>query len=123
MSAHLDGLFEGTVTSVLRFGAFVQLDATQADGLIPVDRLGQGWFTHDPTHHALIGERRDEVIALGDRVVVRLTRADSWTGQLTFDLVEHTPGPAALAALKAGRTPSRRSGPPGRTFRRRQPRR
>jgi ribonuclease R len=120
MSAHLDAEFAGTVTSVLRFGAFVQLDATQADGLIPVDRLGRGWFTHDPTHHALIGEGRDEVIALGDRVVVRLTRADPWTGQLTFDLVEHTAGPAALAALKAGRRPARRNGPPGRTFRRRQ---
>ena len=37
-------------------------------------------------------------LALGDRVSVELTEVDVLTGQLTFRLVEHTPGAAAHAA-------------------------
>jgi ribonuclease R len=102
MEARIGETFTGTVVSVQRFGLFVQLDGIGADGLIPVGDLG-GWWTHDPAHHALLGERAGEAMGLGDRVKVELRAADSLTGQITFRLLDHTPGPAAAAALRAGR--------------------
>src|SRR4029079_12922229 len=41
MAAHVGATFPGRVTSVTRFGLFVALDGTGADGLIPVRSLGQ----------------------------------------------------------------------------------
>ena len=41
MAAHVGATFPGRVTSVTRFGLFVALDDTGADGLIPVRTLGQ----------------------------------------------------------------------------------
>jgi ribonuclease R len=107
MEAHIGAEFTGTVVSVQRFGLFVQLDETGADGLIPVSELGGGWWTHDPTHHALLGERAGEAMGLGDRVKVELKDADSLTGQISFRLLDHTQGPAAAAALRAHRKPQR----------------
>jgi ribonuclease R len=103
MSAHLGSVFGATITSVQRFGVFVQIDGMLAEGLVPVSALGEGWFAHDPAHHALIGEDTRQVIAIGDRVRVELAEADPLAGQLAFRLLEHTPGPAAAAALRASR--------------------
>src|SRR5439155_7273465 len=49
--------FEGRITGVTRFGLFVRLAETGADGLIPISNLGDEYFIHDDRAHALVGER------------------------------------------------------------------
>jgi len=88
MAAHVGATFAGRVTSVTRFGLFVSLDGTGADGLIPVRSLGQEFFRHDEGRQMLVGERTGETFGLGDKVRVRLDEADTATGGLLFDLVE-----------------------------------
>jgi ribonuclease R len=88
MAAHVGATFAGRVTSVTRFGLFVSLDGTGADGLIPVRSLGQEFFRHDEGRQMLVGERTGETYGLGDKVRVRLDQADTATGGLLFDLVE-----------------------------------
>jgi ribonuclease R len=88
MAAHVGASFPGRVTSVTRFGLFVSLDGTGADGLIPVRSLGQEFFRHDEGRQLLIGERTGETYGLGDRLRVKLVEADAATGGLLFDIVE-----------------------------------
>ena len=102
--------FPGRVTSVTRFGLFVSLDGTGADGLIPIRSLGQEFFRHDEGRQMLIGERTGETYGLGDRLRVKLVEADTATGGLLFDVVEvierverQAPCRAAIVAL-AGQT-------------------
>src|SRR5262249_32978436 len=45
--------FEGRVTGVTRFGLFIRLDETQADGLAPIATLGDERWIHDEAAHAL----------------------------------------------------------------------
>jgi ribonuclease R len=89
--------FAGAITGVQKFGVFVRLDETMAEGLVPARTLGEP-FTYDPARQLLIGRSTGSGLALGDRVAVELTEADVLTGQLTFRLVDHTPGAAARAA-------------------------
>ena len=49
--------FAGRITGVTRFGLFVRLAETGADGLVPVSSLGDEYFIHDERAHALVGER------------------------------------------------------------------
>ena len=72
MADHVGAVFAGRVTSVTRFGLFVSLDGTAADGLIPVRTLGQEFFRHDEGRQLLIGERTGETFGLGDRLKVKL---------------------------------------------------
>ena len=67
--------FEGRITGVTRFGLFVRLTETGADGLVPVSSLGEEYFVHDDRAHALVGERSGERWRLGRMVTVRLTEA------------------------------------------------
>jgi len=103
LSARVGARFAGRVTGVQRFGLFVTLDETGADGLVPVAGLGEEYFRHDERHHRLIGERTGESFGLGDRVVVELVEADPVTGALLFRLEEHERAPGAPLLPPPGR--------------------
>ena len=80
--------FAGTIAGVARFGLFVKLDETGADGLVPISSLGREYFAYDPDAQTLTGERSRRVIGLGQRVLVRLAEAAPITGGLLFELLE-----------------------------------
>jgi ribonuclease R len=94
LSERIGSTFAGAITGVQKFGVFVRLDDLMAEGLVPARTLGEP-FTYEPARQVLIGRFSGSALALGDRVTVKLTEADVLTGQLTFRLVEHTPGAAA----------------------------
>ncbi len=79
--------FTGRITGVTRFGLFVRLDETGADGLIPVSTLGSEYFTHDDRAHALVGERTGKRFTLGRRVEVKLMEATPVTGGLVLEML------------------------------------
>ena len=88
MAGHVGATFPGRVTSVTRFGLFAALDATGADGLIPVRSLGQEFFRHDEGRQLLVGERTGETFGLGDKLMLKLVEADTATGGLLFEIVD-----------------------------------
>jgi ribonuclease R len=94
LSERIGSTFAGAITGVQKFGVFVRLDDLMAEGLVPARTLGEP-FAYEPARQVLIGRFSGSALALGDRVTVKLTEADVLTGQLTFRLVEHTPGAAA----------------------------
>lgn len=79
--------FTGRITGVTRFGLFIRLDETGADGLVPVSSLGDEYFTHDDRSHALVGERSGKRWTLGRQVEVRLVEATPVTGGLLFEML------------------------------------
>ena len=79
--------FPGRITGVTRFGLFVRLEETGADGLVPVSTLGDEYFTHDDRSHALVGERTGRRWTLGRSVEVRLVEATPVTGGLLFEML------------------------------------
>ena len=70
-----------------RFGLFVTLDGVGADGLVPVRTLGDDFYIHDETRHALVGERTGTTFSLGSAIDVRLVEADTVTGSLRLELI------------------------------------
>jgi len=79
--------FDGRVSGVARFGLFVTLDETGADGLLPVGTLPTDFYDHDERSHALIGRRNGRAFQLGAPITVRLAAAQPLTGGLSFELV------------------------------------
>jgi ribonuclease R len=88
LSERVGSEFDGTISGVARFGLFVKLDDTGADGLVPISALGREFFRYDPDAQTLTGERSRRVIGLGQRVTVRLAEAVPITGGLLFELLE-----------------------------------
>ncbi|MEZ5994657.1 MAG: ribonuclease R [Hyphomonadaceae bacterium] len=86
--------FEGRVTGVTRFGLFIRLDETQADGLAPIRALGAGFWNHDESAHALVNDQSGERFPLGMRVSVRLEEATPISGGLLFTVLSEPEPPA-----------------------------
>jgi ribonuclease R len=80
-------IFAGRIASVTRFGLFVTLDDSGADGLIPISSLPSDFYDHDERGHALVGRRWGRLFQLGARVEVRLLAAAPLTGGMTFEIV------------------------------------
>ncbi|WP_372603566.1 ribonuclease R [Actibacterium sp.] len=79
--------FAGRVSGIARFGVFVKLDETGADGLVPIRELGSEYFHHDPESQTLTGADTGLEIGIGQRVTVRLTEAVPVTGGLHLELL------------------------------------
>lgn len=107
LAEHVGGEFPGRITGVTRFGAFVKLDETGADGLVPISRLGDDRFNHDEKAHALVGQRTGAVYRLGMPVRVRIDEAAPITGGLLLDMLTEPEG------RKGNRPSGRRPGKPG----------
>ncbi|MDB2519176.1 ribonuclease R [Planktomarina temperata] len=88
MSERVGNEFSGRISGVARFGIFVKLDETAADGLVPIRSLGREYFEHDADSQTLRGTDSGTVISLGQRVVVRLAETTPTTGGILLDLLE-----------------------------------
>jgi ribonuclease R len=88
MQDRVGAVFEARITGVTRFGLFLRLGDTGADGLLPMRALGQEFFKHDEKRHALVGQQSGIEYRLGDYVTVRLAEAAPLTGGLRFDLTD-----------------------------------
>lgn len=94
----------GQIAGIARFGAFVKLDETGADGLVPIRSIGREFFHFDREAQTLMGADTGTVISIGQRVTVRLTEAIPVTGGLMLELLE-----LEDSILPAGGAKARRS--------------
>ncbi len=78
--------YPGVVSGCERFGVFVTLDETRAEGLVPTRCLGSEWFVYDEERMTLMGEESGEVWGLGRHVVVEVADVDVPRGQIDFVL-------------------------------------
>jgi ribonuclease R len=109
--------FWGRVNGVTRFGLFVTLDETGADGLVPTRLLEDDRYVHEEHRHSLVGRRSGHAFTLGDAVEVRLVEADAVTGGLVFEVIGHRPVAGAARGareVKRGKAPPRKKRPAAR---------
>jgi ribonuclease R len=100
MEDRVGATFEARVTGVTRFGLFVRLPESGAEGLIPARTIGFEYFRHDERQHALIGDRSGTKYFMGDKLIVRLMEAAPLTGGLRFELAEANAPPRRSAPIR-----------------------
>ncbi|MEQ1662669.1 MAG: ribonuclease R [Thiobacillus sp.] len=88
MQDHIGNEYDGTVSAVTSFGMFVAIDDIFIEGLVHVSELGQDYFHYDQAKHMMLGERTGKSYRLGDRVRIKVMRADIETSKIDFSLVE-----------------------------------
>jgi len=80
--------FDGVISAVVSFGAFVALNEVFVEGLVHVSELGSDYFHFDAARHQMMGERTGRRYRLGDKVRIRVVRVDIETSRIDFALVE-----------------------------------
>jgi ribonuclease R len=110
--------FDAWVTAVVGFGLFVTLDEIYVDGLVPISSLEDDFYRYDDVGHQLVGAQFGRVYRLGDRLRVKLVRADAERRALDFRPVGDSAGPRRAGRAGAPERRRRTPGPRGRPRRR-----
>jgi ribonuclease R len=80
--------FEGLITTVVEFGAFVQLTAVGVDGLLHIDNLRDDDYQMEPGGRAWVGKASRRRLGMGTRVHVIVTSVNPIEGLVDLALVE-----------------------------------
>ena len=81
--------FHAVISGVTNFGLFVGLTDILAEGLIKVRDLEGDFYVFDEKKYSLIGRRTKKQYRLGDRINVKLIRADIEKLELDFLIIEN----------------------------------
>ena len=87
MESHIGEEYDGTISSVMNFGLFVQLD-NMIEGLVHISEIKGDYYTFDETTHTLRGEKKGKMYKLGQKVRVIVTNASKENSTIDFNLVE-----------------------------------
>jgi len=88
MQEHIGQEYEGVISGVTDWGIYVELTETKCEGMVPIrELLPSDYYDCIEKEYCVRGERTGTVYTLGDKVRVRVERADLAKKQLDFSLV------------------------------------
>ena len=101
MSRYVGDVFEGRVTGVTGFGAFIRLTRPFVEGLLHVSQIEDDYLDFEPESMELVGRRTGVRLFLGQDIQVQVSRVDRQERRIEFSLPE-SPGPARGGRRKGG---------------------
>ncbi len=87
MQGKIGEQYEGIISSITRFGMFVELDNT-VEGLIRLAEMNDDYYIYDDLNKQLIGRETKKIYKLGQKVKIEVVFADKQTRRIDFKLLE-----------------------------------
>jgi len=83
--------FDGLITSVTKFGFFVELTDLFIEGLVPLNTLIDDRYTYHENTREIIGQRSRKIYSLGQKIRVLVDRIDPVEKKIQFAVLEEEP--------------------------------
>ena len=84
--------FDAKISGVSEFGLYAEIEENRCEGLISVRYLGDEPFDFDERNFALVGRRTHHRFTLGDRIRIKVVKANLLQKQLDFEFVKKLSG-------------------------------
>lgn len=88
MDKHLGEVYEGVISGVAEFGFWVEIPENGAEGLIKLRDLMDDSYVYDAKSYAVYGQRHGRKYQLGDKVHIKVMKANIIQKQLDFKIVD-----------------------------------
>ena len=88
MQDRLGEVFDGLITSVTKFGFFVELTDLFVEGLVPLNTLTDDYYTYHENTREIIGQRTRRIYKIGGRMKVIVDRIDPVEKKINFAVFE-----------------------------------
>jgi len=96
--------FDGLITSVTKFGFFVELTDLFVEGLVPLNTLSDDDYAFHEDTREIIGRRTRKTFRIGDRLRVLVDRIDPVEKKIQFAVHEEPRAKASRATRKVRRS-------------------
>ena len=100
MTDKIGNVYEGTISGVTDWGIFVELDDTKVEGMISLRDIQGDYFEFDEETFCVYGRGTGRHFRLGDRMKVRVSRANLEQKTLDFEMVDES-APAGEEPMEA----------------------
>lgn len=87
MLEHIGEEFDGTISSVMNFGMFVELP-NLIEGLVKLDTLKKDYYTYDESTFTIRSQKDKRGYRLGDKVRVRVVAANKEKRTIDFEVID-----------------------------------
>lgn len=84
---HIGDIYEGTISGITEWGFYVELDESLCEGMVSIRDLADDIYAFDERNYCLRGRYNKNEYTLGDRVTVKIARADLIKRQLDYVLI------------------------------------
>ena len=85
MQEHIGEEFEGIISSITSFGAFIELP-NAIEGLLHVENMQDDYYNFDEVNVMLIGRHSKKTYKIGDKVKVKVLSADKFLRRIDFEV-------------------------------------
>lgn len=87
MMDHIGEVYDGIISGVVEFGFFVELENT-IEGLVKAESIKGDYYVFDNDLMALIGKKSKKKYSFGDKVKVKVIRADKDRSEIDFEIYD-----------------------------------
>ena len=87
MMDHIGEVYDGIISGVQEFGFFVELENT-IEGLVKAESIKGDYYVFDNDLMSLIGKKSKKKYSFGDKVKVKVTRADKDRSEIDFEIYD-----------------------------------
>ena len=100
--------FDGLITSVTKFGFFVELTDLFVEGLVPLNTLIDDRYTYHENTREIIGQHSRKIYRIGQRLRVIVDRIDPVEKKINFAVMQEEVRPKPTKSLKRAKREKRR---------------
>ncbi len=88
MKDHQNEEFLGVISGVTEWGIYVEIIENKCEGMVRIRDIKEDYYTFDDQQYALVGAVTQNILQLGDEVIVKVKNADLVKKQLDFTLIK-----------------------------------
>ena len=89
MQDHQDQEFKGVISGVTEWGIYVEIFENKCEGMVRIRDIKEDYYIYDEKQYALVGQTTQNLIQLGDEVLVKVKNTDLERKHLDFDLIDY----------------------------------
>ncbi len=79
--------YEGTISGVTEWGIYVEIEPSHAEGMVMLREIREDFFIYDEKNYCIIGKSSRVRLTLGDKVRIKVTRANLEQKLIDFSLI------------------------------------
>jgi ribonuclease R len=80
-------IFDGIISGVAEFGIFVEIIENKCEGMVAMREMNDDYYEFDEDNYCITGRRKGKTYQLGDKLQIKVLRANLAKKQLDFAMV------------------------------------